>query len=74
MVNMATHGAILLKCGRQEVFLHTSHDGHTDEAIRMIFGLPELIASNSWLPKVAKLTPENINARLIVSSRHAIET
>ena len=61
---MATHGAILLKHKRQEVFLHTSHDGHTDEAIRMILDLPKLIARNSWLPKIAKLTPENVQETL----------
>lgn len=57
---MATHGSILLKLKRQRVFLHTTHDGHANDALRMVLNLPAYVADNVWLPKIIKLTKEDV--------------
>lgn len=50
-----THGSILLKEGRRKLFLQTYHDGHTIDALWMLFKIPELICKNrEWVVSLAK--------------------
>lgn len=50
-----THGSILLKEGRRKLLLQTYHDGHTIDALWMLFEIPELICKNrEWVVRLAK--------------------
>jgi hypothetical protein len=46
---VGTHGTILVKDGDYEVMLNATHDGHADEALKMILELTERVANNVWV-------------------------